>query len=95
MSLEKISQIISNAFKTAVAVNGGTPDEKHAIEALGGLAGLVEGRARQSAHLNPPTNPASASAQKLKSFANIPTTAVPQTTSKPPAGGSDDQYDLK
>ena len=95
MSLEKISQIISNAFKTAASVNSGTPDEKHALEALGGLSGLVEARARQSAHLNPPVNPASASAQKLKSFASIPTTAAPQSGSSSPAGGSDDLYDLK
>ena len=95
MSLEKMSQIISNAFKTAAAVNGGTPDEKHALDALGGLAGLVEARARQSAHLNPPTNPASASAQKLKAFATIPTPAQPQVGVKAPTPASDDMYDLK
>ncbi len=95
MSLEKISQIISNAFKTAAAVNGGTPDEKHALDTLGGLAGLVEARARQSAHLNPPTNPASASAQKLKAFASIPTHAAPQPGAKTPAAPADDLYDLK
>ena len=95
MSLEKMSQIISNAYKTAVAVNGGTPDEKHALDALGGLAGLVEARARQSAHLNPPVNPASASAQKLKAFASIPTTPTSQPGAKPAATGSDDLYDLK
>jgi len=99
MSLDKISQIISNAFKTATAVNSGTPDEKHALEALGGLAALLEARARQSAHLNPPVNPASASAQKLKSFASIPTptpaAAAPASTAKAPPGASDDSYDLK
>ena len=99
MSLDKISQIISNAFKTATAVNSGTPDEKHALEALGGLAGLVEARARQSAHLNPPTNPTSESAQKLKAFANIPTPAQPQSGAKAPTPtptvASDDLYDLK
>jgi hypothetical protein len=96
MSLEKISQIISNAFKTATAVNSGTPDEKHALDALGGLSGLVEARARQGAHLNAPANPASASAQKLKSFASIPTSAAPQSTSKAPtAAAQEDSYDLK
>jgi hypothetical protein len=96
MSLEKISQILSNAFKTATAVNGGTPDEKHALEALGGLSGLVEARARQSAHLNAPANPASASAQKLKAFAGIPTSPAPQSPGKAPAGAPpDESYDLK
>jgi len=96
MSLEKMSQIITNAFKTATAVSGGTPDEKHALEALGGLAGLIEARARQSAHLNPPANPSSVSAQKLKSFASIPTpTAAPAGSKPAPAGSSDDPYDLK
>jgi hypothetical protein len=96
MSLEKMSQIITNAFKTAAAVNGGTPDEKHALEALGGLAGLVEARARQSAHLNPPANPASVSDQKLKSFASIPTPKTAPAGSKPAAAASsDDLYDLK
>jgi len=100
MSLEKISQIVSNAFKTATAVTGGSPDEKHALDALGGLAGLLEARARQQAHLNPPASTTTAVAQKLKSFANIPTPSVaaaaaPSPGGKQPAESSDDSYDLK
>jgi len=95
MSLEKISQVVSNAFKTASAVTGGTPDERHALEALGGLAGLLEARVRQSAHLNAPAAPTSASAQKLKSFAAIPTPAATVQPQASTSTASDDSYDLK
>ena len=51
----KISHVISNAYKSAAAVNTGSPDEKFALDALGGLAGLVEALARQQSHINAPT----------------------------------------
>ena len=97
MSLEKISHVISNAFKAASAVNTGSPDEKFALDALGGLAGLVEARARQQSHINAPSSPDSG-IQKPRSFANVPTppaAAAPQPGTKPQAVVPDESYDLK
>jgi hypothetical protein len=98
MSLEKISHVISNAFKSASAVYTGSPDEKFALDALGGLAGLVEARARQQSHINTPTTPGSG-IQKPRSFANVPN---PPAAPPPPVPGAkpaptlpDESYDLK
>jgi hypothetical protein len=92
MSLEKISHVISNAFKSASAVYTGSPDEKFALDALGGLAGLVEARARQTSHLSAPAGPSSG-IQKPRSFAAGPTQPTPHAAGKPPQ--PDDSYDLK
>jgi hypothetical protein len=97
MSLEKISNVLSNAYKTASAVNTGSPDEKFALDALGGLAGLVAARAKQGAHLNAPVTPNSG-VQQPRSFANVPTppAAKPQVPgAKPQPSLLDDSYDLK
>jgi hypothetical protein len=95
MSLEKISHVISNAFKSASAVYTGSPDEKFALDALGGLAGLVEARARQTSHIGAATaSPGSGSGiQKPQSFAKIPTPPPSHAAGKPPL--PDESYDLK
>jgi len=97
MSLEKISHVISNAYKAAAALTTGSTDEKFALDALGGLAGLVEARARQQSHIGNPTAPGSG-IQKPRSFANVPTPPAatpPVPGAKPQPSLLDDSYDLK
>lgn len=52
MSLESISRVVSNALKAAVTANGGTPDEKGALDVLGGLAALLDSRIQLHKHVS-------------------------------------------
>lgn len=99
MSLESISRVVSNALKAAAAVSGGTPDEKGALDVLGGLAELLESRIQlhKRATFGGDTGVVT---MKPKPVAAAPNREAPAPTTpgdKKPRipDGSDDSYDLK
>lgn len=101
MSLESISRVVSNAFKAAAAVNGGTPDEKGALDVLGGLAALLDSRIQLHKHASLlGGGGADAAAAKPKPIAGTsqqpaPAAPTPDDKKRQVPNASGDSYDLK
>jgi len=101
MSLESISRVVSNALKAAAAMNSGTPDEKGALDVLGGLAALLESRIQLHKQASPVTSSAPAvAAVKPKppggtSNREEPAAPAPDDKRRRTPNGSGDSYDLK
>jgi hypothetical protein len=102
MSLESIYRVISNARKSAADQNGGTADEKAALEVLGGLSALLETRIQLHKHATPATHAAEAQAAvKTPSPAGASAPAAPTPTAagfkkqRTPPTDVGDPYDLK
>ena len=99
MSLESISRVVSNAHKAAAAVSGGTPDEKGALDVLGGLAALLDSRIQLHKHASLLGGGADA-AGKPKPLAGAshqaaPTAATPGDKRQQVPSEPGDSYDLK
>jgi hypothetical protein len=101
MSLESISRIVSNALKAAAAVNGGTPDEKGALDVLGGLAALLDSRIQLHKHVSLLSGGAvDVAAVKPKPVAGtsnqpVPAPTAPDDKRRRKPNDSGDSYDLK
>lgn len=101
MSLESISRVVSNALKAAAAVNGGTPDEKGALDVLGGLAALLDSRMQLHKHASLLSGGAAdIAAAKPKPIAGTshqpaPAPATPGDKRQQVPSDSGDSYDLK
>jgi hypothetical protein len=101
MSLESVSRVVSNALKAAAAVSSGTPDEKGALEVLGGLAALLESRLQLHKHASPTTMAAEAVAagkpRPLPGTSNReePAASAPDDKKRQARSESGDSYDLK
>jgi len=100
MSLESISRVVSNALKAAATVNGGTPDEKGALDVLGGLAELLESRIQLHKRVTLLSGAAgvvateSKTAVEASSRGKAVATAPDHTKPRSP-DDSDNSYDLK
>ena len=55
MSLESIFRVVSNALKSANEANGGSAEEKAALDVLGGLSAMLEARVQLHKHATPAT----------------------------------------
>jgi hypothetical protein len=101
MSLESISRVVSNALKSAAVANSGTPDEKGALDVLGGLAALLESRVQLHKHAPPATMSAPALApMKPKPFEGTSSrdqsaAAAPDDKKRRTPNESGDSYDMK
>jgi hypothetical protein len=100
MSLESISRVVSNALKAAGAVNGGTPDEKGALDVLGGLAALLESRIQLHKRVTLLSGAAAVVATQSKPVVEASNREEPAATApdhrKPRSpNDSDNSYDLK
>jgi hypothetical protein len=101
MSLESISRVVSSAHKAAAAANGGTPDEKGALDVLGGLAALLDSRIQLHKHASLLSGGAAdAAAAKSKPIAGTSHQAAPAATTpddkrRQVPSDSGDSYDLK
>ena len=101
MSLESISRVVSNALKAAAAVNSGTPDEKGALDVLGGLAALLESRIQLHKHASPVTMSApDVAAVKPKplgvtSNGKAPAAFAPDDKKRRTPNESGDSYELR
>jgi len=83
-TVESISRVVSAALKSAAAVNGGTPDEKGALDVLGGLAALLDSRIQLHKHASLLSGAADAAA-KPKPIAGgspLPAPAAPTPDDK-------------
>jgi hypothetical protein len=101
MSLESISRVVSNALKSAAAVNGGTPDESGALDVLGGLAALLDSRIQLHQHASLLSGGgADGAAAKAKPIAGTshqaaPAAPTPDDKKRQVPSDSGDSYDLK
>lgn len=101
MSLESISRVVSNALKAAAAVNGGTPDEKGALDVLGGLAALLDSRVQLHKHVSllsgGAANVAATKPNPIAGASHPPTPAAttPDDKRRQIPNDSADSYDLK
>lgn len=101
MSLESIFRVVSHAQKSASEQNGGTPEEKAALDVLGGLTALLEARIQLHKHASPATTSAQAQAAvKPKLPAGVPGQEAPAPSAQGyqkqrTASESGDSYDLK
>jgi hypothetical protein len=101
MSLETISRVVSNALKSAAVANSGTPDEKGALDVLGGLAALLESRIQLHKHASPATTSAPALApakpRPLDGTFNPeqPAASAPDDKKRRTPNESGDSYDMK
>ena|SRR5947209_6792363 len=101
MSLESIFRVVSNAQKSAAEQNGGTSEEKAAIDVLGGLTALLEARIQLHRRASPAATSAQAPAAakpKLPAAAPSPEESAASATGfqkQRPASESGDSYDLK
>src|SRR6185437_5059559 len=100
MSLESISRVVSNALKAAAAVSGGTPDEKGALDVLGGLAELLDSRIQLHKRATFSAGDAEVVTMKPKPVAGASNREVPKVTAPGDrkaraADDSDNSYDLK
>lgn len=101
MSLETISRVVSNALKAAATASGGTPDEKGALDVLGGLAALLDSRIQLHKHASLLSGGAAdAAATKPKPIAGIshqavPAAAMPDDKKRQVPSDSRNSYDLK
>lgn len=101
MSLESISRVVSNALKAAAAMNSGTPDEKGALDVLGGLAALLDSRIQLHKHASLLSGAAAdVAAAKPKPIAATshqaaPAAATADDKKRQVPNASGDSYDLK
>lgn len=101
MSLESIFRVVSHALKSAAEQNGGTPDEKAAMDVLGGLTALLESRVQLHRHASPaPTTGEAVAAAKPKlpagpSNQQKPGPSAPDDTKRRTPDASGDSYDVK
>jgi hypothetical protein len=96
MSLETISRVVSNALKSAAVANSGTPDEKGALDVLGGLAALLESRIQLHKHASPTTSaPAKPMSLDGTSALDQPAASAPDDKKRRTPNESGDSYDMK
>jgi hypothetical protein len=100
MSLESIYRVISHAYKSASEVNGGTAEEKGALDVLGGLTALLESRIQLHKHSapTPVTAPGGAAPQPRpvpSAAAQAQPAPAPDNRKQRVPSQSGDSYDLK